>query len=91
MCLANSRACIDNRRIPCLTQRRSRTSYQHSSGCNILFPGRHTFSIQETFNAEMDAAMAINKQAAATLVKAIKNLGIEEKDIQTDNLQVDIA
>ena len=39
----------------------------------------------------MDAAMAINKQAAATLVKAIKNLGIEEKDIQTDNLQVDIA
>lgn len=45
----------------------------------------------ETFNAEMDAATAANKQAAATLVQAIKDLGIEEKHIQTDTLQVAIA
>ena len=45
----------------------------------------------ETFNTEMDEATAANKQAAASLVKAIKGLGIEEKYIQTDNLQVSIA
>lgn len=48
-----------------------------------------TFGI-ETFNSELDGATAANKAAAATFVKAIKDLGIEEKDIQTDMLQVEI-
>lgn len=48
-----------------------------------------TFGI-ETFNGQLDEAKAANDAAAGKLVAAIKGLGIEEKHIATDTLQVQI-
>lgn len=44
----------------------------------------------ETFNAQLDQARAVNAQACSTLLRAIKELGVDEKDIQTDVMQVEI-
>ncbi len=49
-----------------------------------------TFGI-ETFDADMDKATSANNSAAAKLVAAIKGLGVEEKYVQTDRLEVQIA
>jgi uncharacterized protein YggE len=44
----------------------------------------------ETFDADLDKAVATNASACAKLVKAVKELGIEEKHIATDTLSVSI-
>jgi len=45
----------------------------------------------ETFNASLDEAKADNDARCTKLLKTIKDLGIEDKYIQTDTLNVDIA
>lgn len=44
----------------------------------------------ETFNADLDKAKNANDQASTRLVGAIKALGVEQKYIQTANLDVEI-
>ncbi len=44
----------------------------------------------ETANADLDKARTANDAASAKLVKAITALGVEQKHIQTDNMQVDL-
>jgi len=44
----------------------------------------------ESFDADLDKAKASNETAAAKLVQAITAMGVEKKDIATDNLQVEI-
>jgi hypothetical protein len=44
----------------------------------------------ETFDAELDKAQALNDDASKRLVAAIKAMGVEEKHIQTADLQVEI-
>jgi uncharacterized protein len=44
----------------------------------------------ESFDNDLDKAKAANETAAARLVQAITNMGIEKKDVATDNLQVEI-
>jgi len=44
----------------------------------------------ETFDPDLDKAKALNDANGGRLLKAIKGLGIEDKHIQTDNLQIDI-
>ena len=44
----------------------------------------------ETAQMELEKAKSQNDQAAARLVKAIKELGIEAKYIQTDNMDIEI-
>jgi uncharacterized protein YggE len=45
----------------------------------------------DTRNANLDEAVASNDKAAAKLLAAVKKLGIKEKDVQTDNLNVSIV
>jgi uncharacterized protein YggE len=45
----------------------------------------------ETRDAGLDKAVAANEAASAKLLAAVKKLGIEDKHIQTDNLDVDIV
>jgi len=45
----------------------------------------------ETFKPDLDAAKQANDEACARLLKAIKDLGVEEKHIQTDAMTVEIA
>ena len=47
------------------------------------------FGVQ-TFNASLDKSKSDNDDESAKLLKAVKALGIEEKHIQTDQLQVTI-
>src|SRR5689334_18693243 len=42
----------------------------------------------EKFDANLDKAKSANDEAAATLLKAIKALGIEDRQIQTSTLNV---
>jgi uncharacterized protein YggE len=44
----------------------------------------------ESFNSDLDKSKSENDQASARLIKSIKALGIEEKDIQADTLQVEL-
>ena len=44
-----------------------------------------------TFNANLSEATAANEKAAAAMVKAVKAAGVEEPNIGTDNLQVQIS
>jgi hypothetical protein len=44
----------------------------------------------EVFEENLDTAKSRNETQARTLIKAIKGLGVDEKQIQTDNLQVEI-
>src|SRR5688572_12389159 len=44
----------------------------------------------ETFNADLDKSKAENDERSARLLHAIKALGIEEKHIQTDTLNLEI-
>lgn len=44
----------------------------------------------ETFNADLDKSKAANDSAAQTLVKAIKSMGIDDKYVGTDQVQVEI-
>ena len=44
----------------------------------------------ETFDVNLDKAKADNDLRSASLVKAIKAVGVEEKCIQTDNLQIEV-
>jgi hypothetical protein len=44
----------------------------------------------ETFDADLDKAVSANAAACAKLVKAIKEMGIEEKHVATDTLSVNI-
>ncbi|HEX8913720.1 MAG TPA: SIMPL domain-containing protein [Humisphaera sp.] len=48
-----------------------------------------TFGV-ESFDAKLDKAKADNEAAAAKLIKAVKEVGVAEKDIQTDQLQVEV-
>ena len=47
------------------------------------------FGVQ-TFDRDLDKAKASNDDQSARLLKAIKSLGIEDKHIQTDTLNIDI-
>ena len=49
-----------------------------------------TFGI-ETFDADLDKAKALNDAAGGRLLKAIKGLGIEDRYLQTDTLQIEIS
>src|SRR5947209_1675267 len=44
----------------------------------------------EHFAQDLDKAKAMNDDAGGRLIKAIKDLGVEAKHIQTDTLQVEI-
>jgi uncharacterized protein YggE len=44
----------------------------------------------ETFGEALDKAKSDNDAQSAKLVKAIAALGVEKKDLQTDNLQVEV-
>jgi len=44
----------------------------------------------ETFNTDLDKSKDENDMASARLIKSIKALGIEEKNIQTDTIQVEL-
>jgi uncharacterized protein YggE len=44
----------------------------------------------ETFDAQLDQAKSANDQAAESLLKAIKAMGIEDKHIQTSNLDIEL-
>ena len=48
-----------------------------------------TFGVQ-TFNADLDSSKNANDEQSAKLLKAIKDLGIEDKQIQTATLNVSI-
>lgn len=48
-----------------------------------------TFGVQ-TFNASLDKSKSDNDELSAKLLKAVKAVGIEEKHIQTDQLQIAI-
>lgn len=48
-----------------------------------------TFGV-EHFEPQLADALAQNREAAASLVKAIKTLGVDEKNISTDGLSVQI-
>lgn len=48
-----------------------------------------TFGV-ENFDSQLASAIAQNRTSAASLVKAVKGLGIDEKNISTDNLEVQI-
>lgn len=49
-----------------------------------------TFGI-ETFDADLDKTRALNDAASSRLIKAIKGVGVDEKHIQTDTLQIEIS
>jgi uncharacterized protein YggE len=44
----------------------------------------------ETFHAELDQASSLNDEASKRLVAAVKGMGVEEKHIQTADLQIEI-
>jgi len=44
----------------------------------------------ETFNADLDEAKRVNDADASKLVKAIKDLKVEDKYVQTDHMQVEV-
>ena len=44
----------------------------------------------ETFNRDLDAAKADNDERSAKLLKAIKDLGVEDQHVQTDTMHVEI-
>ncbi len=44
----------------------------------------------ETAQPELERAKSLNDQAAGRLVKALKEMGIEAKHIQTDNMEIEI-
>jgi hypothetical protein len=44
----------------------------------------------EVFDENLDNAKRKNDQQSGTLIKAIKSLGVDEKQIQTDNLQLEV-
>jgi uncharacterized protein YggE len=44
----------------------------------------------ETYNSDLDSAKIANDQMAAKLVKAIKDMGVEEKHIQTADIEIEI-
>jgi uncharacterized protein len=44
----------------------------------------------ETFDLDLDKAKAANRQAAERMLKAVRAMGIEEKRIQTANLELEI-
>lgn len=49
-----------------------------------------TFGI-ETFDADLDKAKMLNDTASSRLIKAIKGVGVDDKYIQTDSLQIEIS
>lgn len=49
-----------------------------------------TFGI-ETFDADLDKAKALSDASSSRLLKAIKGVGVEDKNIQTDTLQIEIS
>jgi len=68
---------------------RTITSSGESVVCVVPDEAVVSFGI-ESFDNDLDKAKDENDHASARLLKSIKGLGIEEKDIQADTLQVEL-